>query len=242
MLQKAMLLAAGRGTRLRPLTDGIPKAMIRIGGKPLLEHTIEHLAGLGIRELVINLYHRPELVQGHFGDGRRWGVRIHYSIERELLGTAGGVKEVQDLLGDGPFVVWYADNLSRCHVHRMYQFHRRRRALITVALYHRKDPTASGIVGVDRNGRIERFLEKPRLDQIFSHRVSAGILIVEPAVLDIIPAQPGVDFGRDVLPLLLVRGERLFGYPLSDSEGLWWIDTPADLERVQSAWEMRSVS
>jgi NDP-sugar pyrophosphorylase family protein len=136
---------------------------------------------------------------------------------------------------DGPFFVWYGDNLSTCRLDRLWESHRARGGLATIALHYREDPTQSGIVGLDDNDRVVRFLEKPRADQIFSHWVSAGILLLEPDVLDQIPSETQKDFGRDVFPALLAQGAALYGYRMSEDEGLWWIDTAADLERVQRA-------
>jgi NDP-sugar pyrophosphorylase family protein len=235
---KAMILAAGQGTRLRPLTENIPKCMVPIAGKPLLEHTVEWLHRHGVVELVINLCHLPEAIVKHFGDGRQWGVHITYSLEPEPLGTAGGVRNAARFF-DGPFFVWYGDNLSACDLRRLYSFHRARGGVATIALYYRKDPTASGIVGLDRDGRITRFLEKPGPDQVFSHWVNAGIFVLERQVLDAIPSEGTPDFGRDVFPALLAAGQRLYGYCLSAGEGLWWIDTSQDLERVMVALAKR---
>lgn len=233
---KATLLAAGRGTRLRPLTDTIPKCMIPIAGKPLLEHNVEWLRRFDVTELVINLHHLPEVVREHFRDGSRWGVRITYSPERELLGTAGSVKKMADYF-DGPFFVWYGDNLSTCRLDRLWQFHMaRKNSLATIALYKRDDPTQSGIVGLDENDRITRFLEKPRPEQVFSHWVNAGIYVLDPRVLETIPAEGMADFGRDIFPALLSRNYPLYGYKMSEEEGLWWIDTPEDLERIQRGY------
>jgi len=120
---KAMLLAAGLGTRLRPLTNQMPKCMVPVDGKPILERNIEWLCKYGITEIVINLYHLPEVVMDYFGDGSRWGVDITYSIEREILGTAGGVKHVARLFDEGAFLVWYVDNLSTCDLKRLITFH-----------------------------------------------------------------------------------------------------------------------
>lgn len=230
--QKAMLLAAGQGTRLHPLTKTVPKCMIRIGGKPLLEHTIELLKGYQVTELMINLHHLPEAVTDYFQDGARWGVRIRYSREERLLGTAGAVKKVAAFF-DGPFFVWYGDNLSACRLDRLWDFHRARQAVATIALYHREDPTQSGIVGLDADNRIVRFLEKPRPEQVFSHWVSAGIFALEPQVLEAIPSEGGPDFGRDVFPALLNQGAALYGYPLSQEESLMWVDTPGDLKKTE---------
>ena len=233
--RKAMILAAGRGTRLRPLTERIPKCMVPIGGKPLLEHTIVWLWKYGVTDLIINLHDLPRMVRDYFGDGQKWGVKITYSVEEEALGTAGGVKNVAWFL-DGPFFVWYGDNLSTCRLDRLWQFHRAKGGIATIALHYREDPTASGIVGLDEGDRITRFLEKPRPDQVFSHWVSAGIFVLEPQMLEAIPSEDAPDFGRDVFPALLVAGESLYGYRMSEEESLWWIDTPQDLECVQRMW------
>ena len=235
MPSKAMLLAAGQGTRLRPLTENISKCMMAIAGRPVLEHNIEWLKKFGVADIVINLHYLPEAVMNHFGDGSRLGVRITYSLERELLGTAGAVKNVAWFF-DGPFFVWYGDNLSTCRLDRLWQSHRATGGVATIALHYREDPTQSGIVGLDDNDRVVRFLEKPRADQIFSHWVNAGILLLERNVLDQIAPEAQKDFGRDVFPALLAEGAAVYGYRMTEDEGLWWIDTAADLERVQSAF------
>ncbi len=238
---KAMLLAAGEGTRLRPLTDQIPKCMVPVGGKPVLEHNIECLRSFGITELMINLHYMPEAVKEYFGDGARWGVNIHYSVEKNLLGTAGGVKNVEPFF-DGPFVLWYGDNLSTISLANLWQVHQRRSGLATIALFYRQDPTASGIVGFDDDSRITRFLEKPAPEQIFSHWVSAGIFVLEQPVLDVIPSGVFSDFGRDILPKMLADGLPMFAYQMENDENLWWIDTPEDLQQIQELFQRRQIS
>jgi len=146
-------------------------------------------------------------------------------------GAEGGRAE-----GGQPFLVWYGDNLSHCDLDRLLRFHRAKGGLATIALFNRENVTQSGIVGLDADDRILRFLEKPRPDQVFSHWVNAGILILEPAVLDLIP-MGRQDFSLDIFPALLAAGHRLYGYRLSGAEGLWWVDTPADLARVQAEWQ-----
>lgn len=243
---KAMLLCAGEGRRLRPVTDRLPKCMVPVGGKPLVQHTVEWLARWGVTELMINLHHLPQIVMDYFGDGSRWRLRIAYSVEEELLGTAGGLKNVAWFF-DEPFLVWYGDNLSTCRLDRLWERHRAAGGVATMALYYRDDPTSSGIAGLDEQGRITCFLEKPRPEQVFSHWVNAGILALEPEVLDVIPPTPlrsgmpsqagqALDLARDVLPALLGRGAGVYGYCLSAGEGLWWIDTPEALDQVQQAW------
>ena len=231
-----MLLAAGRGTRLKPLTDRLPKCMVPINGKPVLEHNIEWLHKYGVEEIIINLHHLPSTVTDYFGDGGKWDVKITYSIEKELLGTAGGVKNVAWFF-DQAFILWYGDNLCTCNLERMWDFHKSKGGIATIALFHRDDPTASGIVGLNGQDRIQRFLEKPLPEQVFSHWVSAGVLILEPDVLAHIPEDGAPDFGRDVLPSLLESGHPMYGYQLSKNEGLWWIDTPDDLIRIQEEFK-----
>jgi NDP-sugar pyrophosphorylase family protein len=233
---KAMLLAAGAGTRLRPLTERLPKCMVPVAGKPLLEHSIIWLRDSGITDIVVNLRYMPGAVMGYFGDGSTWGVRLAYSVEEQALGTAGGVKKMADFFDVGPFVVWYGDNLSRCRMDRLAEAHRKAGALATVALFEREDVGQSGIVGLDDDKRILRFLEKPGPGAVFSHWVNAGIYLLDPAILDWIPDNTAYDFGRDLFPALLAARQPLYGYPLSAEEGLWWVDRPVDLARVEAEW------
>ena len=232
--RKAMILAAGLGTRLGQLGESAPKCMMPVAGRPLLEHTVAWLRRYGVDDLVINLHHLPGVVVSHFGDGSRWGVRITYSLEPRLLGTAGGVRRVARLF-DGPFFVWYGDNLSRCRLDRLHALHQARGGQGTIALHYRENPTACGIVGLDENDRITRFVEKPRREELFSHWASAGIFILEPVVLEAIPPDGAPDFGRHLFPALLAQGAAIYGYAMSESEGLWWVDTPEDLRRTQEA-------
>ena len=232
--RKAMLLAAGKGTRLRPLTETVSKCMVKVAGRPVLERNIEWLKRFGVTDLAVNLHYLPEAVTDHFGDGGRFGVRITYSYEPELLGTAGAVKRMGPFF-DAPFFVWYADNLSTCRLDHLWQAHESRGSVATIALHYREDPTHSGIVGLDDDDRVIRFLEKPRADEVFSHWVSAGLLVLEPSVIDRMPEGVAADFGRDIFPALLSEGARLGGYRMSEDEGLWWIDTAADLERARAA-------
>ncbi len=240
--EKAMILAAGRGTRLAPLTDRVPKCMVPIAGKPILEYTIETMQRFGVTRIAINVFHLPEVIIDYFGTGERWGVEISYSVETEPLGTAGGVKRMSPFLDGGPFFVWYGDNLSTCDLAKLYAFHRSKGGVATIALYDREDVTASGIVGLDVNDRIARFLEKPSPEHVFSHWVNAAIFVLEPSVLSAIPSEGTPDFGRDVFPGLLRDGASLFGYRMAPDEGLWWIDTPDDLRSVERLLSGRNES
>ena len=233
---KAMILAAGQGTRLAPLTDSLPKSMIPIGGMPVLEHTLIWLRSHGVDEVIINLYHQPDVIPAYFGDGSQWGMRITYSQEAELLGTAGGVKHAAWFF-DAPFLVLYGDNLSTCDLSQMARKHRERGAMATMALHWCADPSSSGIAELDADDRIVRFVEKPRPEEVFSNWVNAGIYVLNPEILDQIPAGQPCDFGRQVFPRMLAEDWTLCGYRMQGDEGLWWIDTPADLARVQRAYE-----
>jgi NDP-sugar pyrophosphorylase family protein len=229
---KAMLLAAGKGQRLAPFTDRVPKPMMEIEGKPILEYSVQLCAHHGIRELIINLHYHPEIITRHFGDGRAWGVQIAYSHESVLLGTAGAVKKVGGVFTD-TFVVLYGDNLTNCDLGRMIAFHKKKGGAATVALFYRENATASGIAELNENDRVVRFLEKPRPEDVFSPWVNAGILVLEPEVLNAIPEGVPYDFGREVFPSLLESGASVYGYRMT--EGLWWADSPEDLGRMREA-------
>lgn len=163
-------------------------------------------------------------------------VSIRYSMEPTLLGTAGAVAKVRKYF-TASFFVWYGDNLSTCKLDRLYEFHRRRGGLASIALSQRDDPTSSGIAEVDGQDRITRFLEKPAPAKVFSRWVNTGIYVLEPDALSDVPADVPSDFGRDVFPAMLASGKPLYGYRMSPEEELWWIDTPADLARAHRKLE-----
>lgn len=212
---KGMILAAGEGRRLRPLTDQLPKPMLPLAGRPLLEHIIVHLRHCGLTDLAVNLYHLPTAVIDYFGDGRRWGINLRYSVEEHLLGSAGGVKRLEPFF-DETFVVYYGDVLTWADLRPMIELHRRTGAPATLGLYEVPDPWNRGIVELDQNGMIVRFAEKPPREQVFSNLANAGIYILEPAVLARIPDGQPYDFGHDVFPAMLAAGLPLAGYVLDD--------------------------
>jgi NDP-sugar pyrophosphorylase family protein len=235
---KALLLAAGEGKRLRPLTDKLPKPMIPVAGKPILEHNINFLVRWGIREIAINLHHCPEVVRDHFGDGSGFGVNITYSYEPELLGTAGAVKKLENFFED-TFLVIYGDNLINFDLKRLLSTHREHQGIGTVVLHYRDDVSQSGVAILDGDERISRFLEKPRGGQIISHWVNAGVLVFEKDVLKYIQSGVPSDFGKEILPYLLKQGKNLFGYKLRDDEEIWWIDRIEDYKKVQAIFSNR---
>lgn len=233
---KAMILAAGEGTRLRPLTLERPKPMLPIGGKPLLEHIIDLLKRHGIREIAINLCYKPQAVIGYFGDGRRFGVEITYSIESPILGTAGAVKKLQDYF-DKTFIVVYGDLLTDLDITSLVEYHKGRGGMVTVALYKVENPSACGLVDLNERGRIQRFVEKPPPEEVFTDLANAGVYVVEPDVIDHIPSDTLYDFGQDLFPALLERGVPVYGYPIKDY--LIDIGTLEKYERAQWEWSRR---
>lgn len=232
VIVKAMVLAAGRGTRLGSMTTARPKPMIPIAGKPILEHTITWLRDSGITEIVVNLHHHADQIRSHFGDGCRLGVNISYSPEPSLLGTAGALRPVRDTFSS-TFLVVYGDNFFRCDFPRLLAAHRAHRGIGTMALYEWPNATESGVVRIDGDLRVVEFVEKPAAGSAFSHLINAGLLLWEPEVFRFIPADGPADFSRDVIPRIMGEGGRLYGHVLRDPELLLWVDTPEDYARAQ---------
>ena len=212
---KGMILAAGEGRRLRPLTDQLPKPMLPLAGRPLLEHIIVHLRNCGIDDLAVNLYHLPAAVIDYFGDGHRWNLNLRYSVEERLLGSAGGVKRLQSFFDD-TFVVYYGDVLTWADLRPMIAFHQQARVPATMGLYRVPDPWNRGVVQLDERGTIVRFEEKPPRNQVFSNLANAGIYVLEPSILARIPPDQVYDFGHDVFPDLLAAGIPVAGYVIEE--------------------------
>jgi NDP-sugar pyrophosphorylase family protein len=212
---KGMILAAGQGQRLRPLTNHLPKPMLPIAGRPLLEHIIIHLRKCGITHLAINLHHLPLVVMDHFGDGHPWQVSLRYSVERQLLGSAGGVKRLQSFFDD-TFVVYYGDLLTWADLRPMIALHRQAGVPATMGLYRVPDPWNRGIVQLDDSQKIVRFVEKPDRKRAFSNLANAGIYVLEPEVLKRIPVDQVYDFGHDLFPAMLTDGVQIAGYIIED--------------------------
>jgi mannose-1-phosphate guanylyltransferase/phosphomannomutase len=214
---KAVLMAGGFGTRLRPLTARVPKPMVPVGNKPIMEHTVELLRAHGFDDLVVLLYFLPEAITGHFGDGSRWGVRIRYVTPMADLGTAGAVRFAAGDLGE-PVLVISADILTDFDLGAAVAHHQRERAEGTMVLTRVENPLAYGIVITDRAGRITRFLEKPTWGEVFSDTINTGIYLLEPSLIAAIPPGREHDFGKDLFPAALAGGRRLVGHV---AEGYW---------------------
>jgi NDP-sugar pyrophosphorylase family protein len=231
---KAMVLSAGYGSRLGKLTSEIPKPMLPLGGRPILSHIISHLQTHGFDRIAINLHFMPETIRNYFGDGAKWKVNLNYSVEPQLLGTAGGVKNVEKFLRDGEaFLVHYGDILTDQDFSAMLQFHRERKALVTLLMHERA--RSNSVIVMDRERRIVNFLERPSDEErrgVESPWVNSGIAICSPELLDHIPAGVPADLPRDVYPKLMAGG-RLFGFPLSGYRCA--IDSPERLAEAESA-------
>ena len=216
---KAVIMAGGEGTRLRPLTSLRPKPMVPIVNQPVMEHIVGLVKHHGITEVVATLAFMPQAISDYFGDGDEWGITIEYAIEEVPLGTAGSVKNAEKLLtGDEPFVVISGDALTDIDLGELVEYHKRMGGAVTIALKRVDDPLDFGVVITAEDGRIERFLEKPTWGQVFSDLINTGIYVVEPWVLGEIPAEGPYDFSADLFPKLMEKGHELYGFT---AEGYW---------------------
>lgn len=205
-----MILAAGEGLRLRPLTLRMPKPMVPVGGRPVLEHLTALLRKHGIPEIAITLHYRPEAIVDYFGDGRKFGVQITYSHEKHLLGSAGAARALDTFLTE-TFVVLYGDVLTDIDISALIACHQASGAVATMALYEVSEPSRCGIAELDASGRMIRFVEKPAPGIIDGNLANSGILIFEPSVLREIPPGERYDVGLHLIPKLLELGMPVFG-------------------------------
>ena len=244
---RSLILAAGEGTRLRPLTLDRPKPMVPIGQRPLLDHTVRWLRQHGIHDIAINLHYKPQVILDYFGDGSAWDVRIWYAHEETLLGTAGALKNLDGFHADGPVVVVYGDVLTDLDLDALLAYHhhnvvRDPNTGVTLSLYHVPNPTEVGLVDMDAQGRITRFVEKPRPEEVFTDLANAGVLVVEPAVLEHIPPGEFFDFGLHLFPRLLEAGVSIYGWVIPRSAYLLDIGTPEKYEQARREWPVRERS
>ena len=239
---KALILAAGKGTRLKHLTVDKPKPMLEIGGEPLLAHHVRRLQAVGVTEIAINLHHAADVITDYFGDGSRYGVHIEYSYEPELLGTAGAAKKLAAFL-DESFYVIYGDVFNNVDLAALAGFHasakqaQRADSALSMSLYRVPNPTECGLVEITAGGRVTRFVEKPPADQVFTDLANAGLLICDVAVLAWIPPATVYDFGRDLIPELLAQEVPVFGKPVTETEHVIDIGTLPGLARAQAVVE-----
>jgi len=227
---KAILLAGGKGTRLRPLTLHTPKPIVPIFNRPFLHYQIDLLKQVpGLNEVILSLNYQPRRIEDVFGDGRSVGLPIRYLVEPQPLGTGGAIKFTEPHL-DGPVIVFNGDVLTEIDLNAVLALHRSRKAKATIVLTPVDNPTAYGLVETDADGNVQRFLEKPKPDEITTNNINAGIYILEPDTFDRIPKDTPYSIERSYFPSLVERGEAFVAYVY---EG-YWIDigTPEKYTQV----------
>jgi NDP-sugar pyrophosphorylase family protein len=231
---KAMILCAGYGTRLGALTHQLPKPMLPLGNAPLLAYLLGHLKSQHFHDIALNLHFQPDTIRHWFGDGSRWQIRLTYSYEKTLLGTAGALKRMEPFFRyEKAFLVQYGDVLTDQDFTALARFHRQNRALATLLLHKR--PRSNSVVSLEPSGRIVGFLERPSDDQrkqVHSSWVNSGICVCSPEILQFIPAAVPSDLPRDIFARLVDSG-RLYGFPLEGYRCA--IDSPERLEEARQA-------
>ena len=230
---KAVVMAGGEGTRLRPLTLDVPKPFLRVAGKPAIEYALEALVDAGVKDIIVTTFYKPERLMQHLSGGSRLGARIFYSVEDEAMGTAGGVRKCLPLIGEDVTVVLSGDVIADINVKALVDAHVKSGAVATMALTRVENPSEFGIVGLDNTGRIVRFKEKPKTkEETFSNLVNAGIYVLGPEALREIPEGEVFDFSKQLFPKLLDSGKKLQGVTL---EGFWMdVGRPSDLVKASA--------
>ncbi|WP_457595917.1 sugar phosphate nucleotidyltransferase [Hydrogenimonas sp.] len=214
---KAVMLAGGFGTRIQPLTHSIPKPMLPVVNLPMMEHTLDRLVELGIDEVVILLYYKPEIIKNHFKDGSDRGIKIHYVLPDDDYGTAGAVGLGREYL-DSTFIIVSGDLVTDFDFKKIFDYHFEKNSKLTITLTSVENPLQFGVVIANEEGKIEKFLEKPSWGEVFSDTINTGIYVIEPEILDYIPVGENFDFAKDLFPLLMREGIDLMGY---NAKGYW---------------------
>ncbi len=219
---KAMVLAAGFGTRLRPLTQVLPKPMIPVMHQPLLAHNLNHLRAAGIRDITVNLHHLPDQVTGFFGDGNKLGIDLHYSREEKILGTAGGIKAAEKFLTGGTFIVMNSDILADVDLKRVLEFHRKKKSCLTLVVRQDAAPEKYDPIEIRQDGRIVHFIgaSSMELPDETTRVMFTGIQIMEPEIFERIPHGQFYGTAQDVFPEMIRDGLPVFGF----LHGGYWKD------------------
>ena len=217
---KAIVMAGGEGTRLRPLTEGRPKPMVELLGRPVLERTVDLLKANGVRDICFTLRYLPGQIRDWFGDGEKFGVNITHRVETEPLGTAGGVRACRDFIGDDEVLILSGDAVCNFDLRALLEFYEKRRAEAVLALFEHPEPTRFGLVITEPDGRVTAFSEKPSWDRVLTGTVNTGIYLLSPEVVDLIPEGKPYDFGKELFPRLLQEGRRLYAMPAQS----YWCD------------------
>lgn len=220
---KAVIIAGGLGTRLRPLTYNTPKPIVPVANRPFVVHQIEFLKQHGITEIILNLHYLPEAIKKVLGDGADFGVKLHYSLEISPLGTAGAVKNAEEFFDGEPLVVFNGDVLTDINITKVIAKHKEKKAKATLTLTSVPDPTAFGLVLTDADGRVKEFLEKPSWTQLEGQtkfEINAGIYILDPSVFKKVPKNTRSMFEHDLFPRLLADGDPVYAY----ASDRFWLD------------------
>ena len=220
----AIILAGGEGTRLKSVTGDLPKPMVTLAGKPVLEHILNLLRRSGVTDVCMALHYRPEVIRDYFGDGSRFGVRLQYRVETAQRGTAGAVRSCADFYGGRDFLVISGDCVCDFDLKALMEAHRRHHSAVTMALYAHDAPLQYGIVLTDRTGRVVSFMEKPDWSRVVSDLVNTGIYVINPAAMGYVPEDRPFDFAKDLFPLLMRQGHEIRALSM---DGYWCdIGTP----------------
>ncbi len=232
-MMKAVIMAGGEGTRLRPLTCGIPKPMVPVLGKPVMEYIIKLLKRYGIKDIAVTMAYLPSVIMDYFNTGEDWGVNLKYFIEDTPLGTGGSVKNAGEFLDD-TFVVISGDALTDLDIQKAVDYHYAKKSKATIVLKKESIPLEYGVIITDEYGRIDRFLEKPSWGEVFSDTINTGIYVLEPEVLDYYKRGENFDFSKDLFPRLLKDEVPLFGYTTED----YWCDIGDIKTYMQTQFDM----
>lgn len=227
---KAVVMAGGEGSRLRPLTSRRPKPLAPIANKPVMHHIVELLRRHGITEIVATLHYLADEIETYFGDGSALGVNMHYVVEDTPLGTAGAVKMAEDILSDDTFIIISGDAMTDVDLTKLIRAHRHAKNDATIALWRVSNPLEFGVVITDDRAQITRFLEKPSWGEVFSDTINTGIYVLEPAILEYMQRGKNYDFSKDLFPRMLQEGKRLGGHVIDD----YWADV-GNLQQYQQA-------
>jgi NDP-sugar pyrophosphorylase family protein len=222
---QALILAGGKGTRLRPLTTYTPKPIVPICNRPFLLYQIDTLRRAGITDITLSLSYQPQKIEQQLGDGSDYGVKLKYTVEPQPMGTAGAYKFAEDFIRE-PTVVFNGDVLTDLDLKAVIAEHRERNATATIVLTPVDNPSAYGLVETEADGRVRRFLEKPKANEITVNTINAGTYVLEPRVLDYIPKGESHSFEYNLFPRLLMEREPFFAHIPRDT---YWLDigTPA---------------
>lgn len=215
---RAVIMAGGRGTRLQPLTRRAPKPMLQLVDRPIIEYIVELLKKHHFRDITITVCYMADVIKSYFGDGAEWDVHIDYLQEDMPCGTAGGVKLLQENIGD-TFVVMSGDGLTDFNLSEAVVFHRSTGALATLLVKRVECPLGYGVVDIEATGRITGFIEKPKTwTRGGAYYINTGIYLLEPEIMDFIPADRPYDFGHELFPTLVSQGLPVYGY---EPQGYW---------------------